>query len=200
MGTRGFMGLVIDGQQKIGYVHWDSYPDGLGASTLDALRTLLLADSGDQVATLARRLEVVKSDTKPSREQQERLADYADMNVSTQQLDEWYVLLRRTHGDLVQTLKAGVIEDASDFPYDSLYCEWGYLIDFDTRTFEAYRGFQHKPHKLGRFASGDYPDRSKALGHSYFPVALVGMWTFDNLPETDAFVKALEPGDDEDED
>lgn len=38
------------------------------------------------------------------------------------------------------------------------------------------------------------------LGHNYFPCALVGMWTFDNLPETDAFVKALEPGDDEDED
>ena len=69
MGTRGFMGLVIDGQPKIGYVHWDSYPSGLGASTLDALRTLLLADSGDQVATLARQLEVVKSDTTPSREQ-----------------------------------------------------------------------------------------------------------------------------------
>jgi hypothetical protein len=199
MGTRGFMGLVIDGQAKIGYVHWDSYPEGLGASTLDALRTLLLADSGDQVATLARRLEVVSPETKPSREQQERLADYADMNVSTKSLDEWYVLLRRTHGDLVATLKAGYVEDASEFPYSSLFCEWGYLIDFDTKTFEAYRGFQHEPHTLGRFATGTDPDRTKLLGHDYYPCALVGMWTFDNLPETDAFVRALEENDQDEE-
>lgn len=199
MGTRGFMGLVIDGQQKIGYVHWDSYPEGLGASTLEALRTLLLADSGDQVATLARQLEVVKSDTKPSREQQERLADYADTNVSTKSLDEWYVLLRRTHGDLVQTLKAGVVEDASDFPYDSLYAEWGYIVDLDTKVFEAYRGFQHKPHDLGRFAKGSGPDRTRSLGHNYYPCALVGMWSFDNLPTSDEFVSALaEPDEDED--
>lgn len=199
MGTRGFMGLVIDGQQKIGYVHWDSYPSGLGKDMLEALRTLLLADSGDQVATLARQLEVVTQDTPPSREQQERLGDYADTNVSTKALDEWYVLLRRTHGDLVATLKAGYIEDAADFPYDSLYAEWGYLIDFDTKTFEAYRGFQHRPHTLGRFATGSGPDRMKSLGHNYYPCALVGMWTFDNLPDTDAFVKALET-EDEDED
>lgn len=196
MGTRGFMGLVIDGEQKIGYVHWDSYPDGLGVSTLDALRTLLLADSGDQVATLARQLEVVKSDTKPNREQQERLADYADTNVSTKSLDEWYVLLRHTHGNLVQTLKAGYIEDASDFPYDSLYAEWGYIIDLDTKVFEAYRGFQHAPHGLGRFASGTGPDRMKTLGHNYFPCALVGMWSFDALPTTDEFLKALEEDED----
>ena len=199
MGTRGFMGLVIDGQSKIGYVHWDSYPYGLGVSTLEALRTLLLADSGDQVATLARQLEVVKSDTKPSLEQQERLADYADTNVSTKSLDEWYVLLRRTHGNLVRTLKAGYIEDASDFPYDSLFAEWGYLIDCDTKVFEAYRGFQDAPHTLGRFATGTGPDRMKTLGHHYYPCALVGMWSFDALPTNDEFLTALEENDDDED-
>ena len=37
MGTRGFMGLVIDGQPKIGYVHWDSYPSE-SSKTFDPIR------------------------------------------------------------------------------------------------------------------------------------------------------------------
>jgi len=199
MGTRGFMGLVIDGQQKIGYMHWDSYPSGVGVDVLETLRALLLVDSGDNVAKLARGLKVVKQDTPPTAEEKHVLADYADRNVSTKELDEWYVLLRKTHGNLGDTLKAGYIEDASDFPYDSLYAEWGYLVDFDTKTFEAYEGFQTKPHTLGRFATGNGPDRTKSLGHNYYPCKLVGMWSFDALPTSEDFTAALEH-DDEDED
>lgn len=197
MGTRGFMGVVIDGEMKIGYMHWDSYPDGVGKDVLETLRALLLVDTNDDVAKLARGLKVVKQDTPPTPEEREALAGYADQGVSTKSLDEWYVLLRKTHGNFGETLRAGYIEDASDFPYDSLYAEWGYLVDFDTKTFEAYEGFQHKPHNLGRFAKGSGPDRTKALGHNYFPCALVGMWSFDALPTSDEFVSALEREDED---
>ena len=114
MGTRGFMGLVIDGRPKIGYVHWDAYPAGLGSDVLEALRTLLLTNTGSQITSLAQRLKVVKSDTKPTDAQIAELRAYADTNVSTKQLDVWYVLLRRTRGDLLATLKAGYVEDASE--------------------------------------------------------------------------------------
>src|SRR5688572_15254939 len=66
MGTRGFMGVVIDGEMKIGYMHWDSYPDGVGKDVLETLRALLLVDTNDDVAKLARGLKVVKQDTPPT--------------------------------------------------------------------------------------------------------------------------------------
>jgi hypothetical protein len=200
MGTRGFMGVVIDDEMKIGYMHWDSYPDGVGKDVLETLRALLLVDTNDDVAKLARGLKVVKQDTPPTAAERAALAEYADQGVSTRDLGEWYVLLRKTQGNFGEMLRAGYIEDASDFPYDSLYAEWGYLVDFDTKTFEAYEGFQTKPHDLGRFAKGSGPDRMKSLGHNYFPCALAGMWSFDALPTSDEFVSALDRSDDEDED
>lgn len=37
MGTSGLMAFVVDGNAKGGYVHWDSYPSGLGADVLEWL-------------------------------------------------------------------------------------------------------------------------------------------------------------------
>lgn len=199
MGTRGFMGLVIDGTLKIGYVHWDSHPTGLGYNMLEALRGMLHDDATIvRTETLARRLTVVQSDTKPTAEQIEALKRYAATNVATGALDEWYVLLRRTQGNLIDTLQAGYIEDASDFPSNSLFCEYGYLIDFDTKVFEAYEGFQTEPHKQGRFASEDGPDWIRELGHHYYPCARVGMWSFNKLPKNEDFLKTFQ-GYEEDE-
>jgi hypothetical protein len=38
MGTRGTWGFVLDGEEKLTYNHFDSYPDCLGVEVLDALR------------------------------------------------------------------------------------------------------------------------------------------------------------------
>lgn len=54
MGTRGFVGFVIDGQEKIGYNHFDSYPDGLGVDVLSWLRGEV---HGGTASTLAERDE-----------------------------------------------------------------------------------------------------------------------------------------------
>lgn len=45
MGTRGTWGFVADGDEKLTYNHFDSYPDGLGVDVLDALREKI-ADAG----------------------------------------------------------------------------------------------------------------------------------------------------------
>lgn len=89
-------------------------------------------------------------------------------------------------------LGAGVIEDASGFPADSLFAEWGYVADFDGGKFEVYRGFQHHAHSEGRFAS---PEANEG---GYFPVRLVASWPLDALPSDKDFHVAVEgDGDDE---
>jgi hypothetical protein len=65
----------------------------------------------------------------------------------------------------------------------------------DANTFEAYVGFQHEKHDKGRFAGRD-PKPSYG-GDLYYPVALVGSWPLDALPDSDAFIAAIE-GDEKD--
>lgn len=189
MGTRGFIGFVVDGQEKIAYNHFDSYPSGLGADVLG----WLYSASRDlpALAERVRALRVVDPRSKASPEDIERLRESADEGVSTRDLSEWYVLLRRTQGNPAAMLQAGVIEDAADFPADSLMAEYGYVVDLDAGRFEAYVGFQHEPHAEGRF--GDRPLESYSSGIGpYYPVRLVASWPLATLPSQDEFLAALQ--------
>lgn len=182
MGTRGFVGFVIDGTEKIAYNHWDSYPSGLGTDVLDWLRKAHLGGA----RRLAGELRVVDPTSTPSAEDIEKLRPYANTNVGSREITDWYVLLRGTQGNPAAMLDAGFIEDASDFPGDSLFAEWGYLVDFDAMTFEVYRGFQGAPHEAGRFAARPPGE------NGYYPVRLAHSWPLTDLPSDEEFVSILE--------
>ena len=192
MGTRGTFGFVVDGEEKLAYNHFDSYPSALGVDVLNWLRTADLAE----VKAKAGAVRLVTDATPPTPEDVERLRKWANTGVSTTQLDEWYVLLRDTQGDPAAILEAGVMEDGGDFPLDSLFCEWGYVVDLDAGTFEVYRGFQTTPHTEGRFAAREVNERRANGG--YHPIRLVASWPLTNLP-TDKELTAL-ARDEEDED
>jgi hypothetical protein len=187
MGTRGFIGFVVDGIEKIIYNHFDSYPGGLGIDVLEWLANAELAKTKDQ----ARSLRMVKRGDEPTAADIQRLRRFADTGVSTGQLDEWYVLLRKTQGDPALILEAGVAEDAIEFPKDSLFCEWGYLIDFDVDRLEVYRGFQHSSPSAGAWQGGG-PDKN-----GYYPVTLAASWPLSSLPTSEQFL-ALEEAEEED--
>lgn len=173
MGTRGAIVLVADEQEKVIYNHYDSYPNGLGEDVLNWLRSSLDTEQETRAAVIALR-PVPKGD--PAPEDIERHAETHDPNASTG--TDWYSLLRHTQGDLAATLRAGLYEPADSFPLDSLFCEWAYVVDFDTRVFEVYRGFQQQPPAAGRWVERDAPE------NGYHAVDRVIFWKFDELPES----------------
>lgn len=190
MGTRGFITFVIDGEEKTTYNHSDSYPDGLGVDVLSFARGDMLA-----AAERARSLQLIDPESLPTEEQKAALRPFANLAVGTRSMDDWYCLLRETQGNPAQILAAGYMTDARDFPADSLFAEYGYVVDFDAQRFEAYRGFQEQPHDKGRFASR----KPKALNvGTYYPVALVESWPLDALPTDEAFCAAIYGPDSED--
>ena len=79
-------------------------------------------------------------------------------------------------------LRGGLAFDGSGFPLDSLFCEWGYLVDFDSRTFEVYRGLQTTPPTAGRFV--DRP----TVRDGRFPMTLVASWPLVALPDEGSFM------------
>lgn len=183
MGTRGFVGFVADDETKVAYTHWDAYPGGLGLGMLEWLRGADVGVTRDAV----RALRVVTDDDTPTPEDVKRLKKFYDPSVGgfSDELT-WYQLLRRTQGDPAAILEAGVLEDASGFPADSLFAEWGFVVDFDREVFEAHEGFQEQPHRKGRFAFMQ-PTRD-----GYYPVKLAASWPLSALPTRDEFLSALE--------
>jgi len=190
MGTRGFIGWAIDGQLKMAYNHFDSYPSGLGVGVLEWLREA--QSTGDKHAAMVeavRALRVIPQDAPPpTAEQIQEMKRYANPGVggpiTNKEVHDWYQLLRNTQGDPAAILDAGYIEDASDFAQDSLFCEWGYLIDLDEGVLEVYEGFQTKPHSSGRFA----PPTDQ--------VALIRRYQLNGLPTNEEFLEDTEPEED----
>jgi tetrahydromethanopterin S-methyltransferase subunit B len=127
------MGFRLDGELKSAYNHWDSYPTGLGNDILEFLRAT--ANNRDDILADIRKLTAVDPDVEPTEEQIRQLTRYADTNVSTRQLTEWYVLLRETQGNPLKTLMAGFFE-----PFPVGEEEWSYVMDFDADTLEVWEG------------------------------------------------------------
>lgn len=185
MSTRGFISFVVDGVTKTAYNHHDSYPEYLGVNVLDWTREVDLKAA----ATAVGKLRVVTDEDRPTDADIDLLAPFYSPNVGgPSERPSWYQLLRGTQGDPAAMFAAGVIEDGSEFPGDSLFAEWGYVVDFDTHVFEVYVGFQTEPHNEGRFAH--LPRRD-----GYYPVRLAASWPLDSLPDVSTFADAAEKAD-----
>lgn len=141
MGTRGILGVRIDGQDKIAYNHFDSYPEGLGVETVKRLHRALTENGVDRLRTLARGLMAIDDTSNPSPEQIAQLKPWTDTTVSNQGTQDWYCLLRKTQGDLTLFLEAQWYQDSAQFAHDGLFCEWGWIANLDDSTLEVYRGW-----------------------------------------------------------
>lgn len=130
-------------------------------------------------------LRFVKDDDKPTPADIARLKKFANLSVAGGDTAEWYVLLRELQGKLRKTLEAGVMIEGNNFIRDSLFCEWGYIVDLDDGTLEVYRGFQKAPHKKGRYAKLPRDKGPDGKVSDYYPCALLCAIPFAELgPDT----------------
>ena len=233
MGTRGFIGWKLDGEIVIAYQQFDSYPDYVGVRFLGAVRTeqqRILTEYADaqaesgQPATqdkaelakivrerFAARLRSVRrvseDGPEPTDEDREKYAHLANGQVNNG--EGWYSLLRNLQGELSAVLDAQVIlEHDPNWPRESLFCEWGYLLNLDADgglgRIEVYRGFQTASPKAGEWAGepaplektfewvGAWPYQKRvATGtrpSEYFPVDCLGWFSFIDPPTEDEFL------------
>lgn len=197
MGTRGAICFVAGGQEKTVYNHFDSYPDALGETVAAWLRGVIGDRVGGNTESVNRQrvmdLQAIESDSEPTEAERERFKQYWNKNVSSGQ--DWYSLLRETQGEPALILQAQFYEDAGDFPKDSLFCEWAYVVDFDQRVFEIYAGFRTSPPTEGRWAG--VKDVVKAASANYYPVQRIENYSFDELPAQGDVSKIDRSDDDE---
>jgi hypothetical protein len=192
------MALVSGGREIYQYIQFDSYPSGWPSELLEYVRKRMATDPAQFIDQI-RNVRVLGDDLSDvTEEEQAVLQKYADTAVSTHSLEEAYVLVRQCQGDLHLVLESGFMLHAPEWPLDSLFCEYGYLIDADKMTFEAYRGFQHAPHGKGRFAGRKPAAESWPAQRtdSYYPIALKGEWPLTDLPALEQMERAIDAGED----
>lgn len=166
MGTRHLICIYIDGQCKVAqYGQWDGYPEGQGTAIVDFLKRKDF--SIDFFKERARAITV-----------------YSEKEImEVEHTPNWPILypwLSRDFGSkiisYVYNTNAKVANNDPKFAYDSLFCEWAYVIDLDTEMLEIYTGFQKAPHAKGRFFEG------KGEHETYYPVALVTSFPLTDIP------------------
>jgi len=200
MGTRHLIAVCIDGKYPIAqYGQFDGYPEGAGVDILNILRTISLAD------LRAGALAAVPYTEDTLREVYIGLgidpdSQWISMEDSRKVKEAYPQLDRCMSADIIKFVANNggsapfpVLIDL-EFAQDSLFCEWAYVIDFDTNTFEVYKGFNHEPLTEGeRF----YKEATEAS--EYHPVKFVVSYELSNLPTNNTFVKAFADVDDAEE-
>lgn len=176
MGTRNLTMVIVNKETKVAqYGQWDGYPDGQGVNILQFLKESSLDDF--KIA--------VKGCSFVSKE------EYNDITAADRIPVEFS---RDTASDILSLILVKGIRklyDSSAFAYDGLFCEWCYVIDLDTNTFEVYEGFTKEPLVEGeRFYKADAGQ--EVSGTTYYPVKLVASFPLSKLPTEEEFKHTFE--------
>jgi hypothetical protein len=214
MSTRGCIGFRLHGKDYLVYNHSDSYPSWLGNEIAKFIVAGVTGPAGydDFIGLTKQRvlsLVAVEEDAKPTEGQKKVLAEYTDLGVSSGNTDDWYCLLRDTHGDLDKMLAARYFIPYDDFMRSGLFCEHAYVINLDEETLEYYEGFEMwtkskaKDKSKGRYwllgPEKSELDRAKEKGYDgkprgcYGPVVLKNTTKLSEITDADAYVKLIDP-------
>lgn len=200
MGTRHIIAVKVDGEYKVAqYGQWDGYPSGQGRSILAFLKSLD-----------AKGLETFKQKCRQltwiSDKELDAMWKAAGADAQGYIGCEDAKKFGDAHPEFSRDTSAGILpiimerdglrlQNSIDFVGDSLFCEWGYVIDLDANTFEVFQGFQKSSlNKSDRFYSFTDKSKKKKGEEKYYPIRLQALWNLDNLPESIDLEKLVEEG------
>jgi hypothetical protein len=201
MGTRHLICVYKNQDFKVAqYGQWDGYPEGQGVGVLNFLSTADLAQFSEAIdgvsfATTERRDAWVEHATEHGVDPE---ADWVDSRIARafgKKHPQWSRDTGAEILSLIESTPSLKLTDSRTFALDSLFCEWAYVIDFDSGELVAYKGYTKCEGDYGHFTTlfDGKPDRG------YYPVTVAGRWMLNDLPTKEDFVGHLEPQEDEED-
>jgi hypothetical protein len=131
MGTRHLVMIAVDGDIKLAkYGQWDGYPTGVGKDIAEFIKS--------------------RTDTNVLTEQAKKLKFYTKIGKKLEEtinknIKEYPELTPDCSGneilELIESGKVSKTINDFDFGYDSLFCEWAYLLDLTKKTLTVFKGF-----------------------------------------------------------
>lgn len=146
MSTRGIYGWRKGGITKITYNHSDSYPTWLGENIVEFCAGMTDQDLED---LLDHTIMVDELEKDPGKVEMVRKFAVTHGNDPGESEDV-YSILHFMQGNfeeyrnIAYLLEDFPMTDARDFFEDSLFCEWGYIINLDDKCLDVYRDGDHK--------------------------------------------------------
>ena len=198
MGTRHLIAVQIDGEYKVAqYGQWDGHPGGQGSTVLGFLHGADL----EAFRAKARAAVFVGEEDMKARWAEcgaDPGSNFVDMEVSDRFKLRHPQLSRDCGADVLGLLAEAdpglPLGDQIGFAANSLFCEWGYVVDLDKEVLEVFKGFNQAPlHEGERFhaliGSGSNSD--------YEPIKLAKSYPLSELPTRDKFLEDFrEPDED----
>ena len=154
MGTRGTYGYRKNKQDKLMYNHYDSYPEGLGQNMLEYIKMY----SNKEINDICDSIKFVEN----------------DKNFQIQQEMKGKIQSREDYLSSFHEDSTILMPEDNGFIKDSLFCEWGYIVNLDTECLEVWRGFQIVSQKGNRYGR-------KKNSDGYYPCRLMAEIPFDDL-------------------
>lgn len=190
MGTRHSIMIFHDGKYKMGqYGQWDGYPKGAGTGVLEFLREM---DKDKFLKNLSKTKKLSKAKAKEINVKLESgkadlKKDYPSLSRDTS--SKILGMIQDMPDDLKEPMYLNIDET---FPYDSLFCEWTYVIDFDKNAFEVYQGFNKVPTPDDSRFPSSKKEKTNDSGADYEPSVMVCAWALNNLPSNEDFLSQIE--------
>ena len=161
MTTRSLTAVRINGEYKIAqFGNYDGYPTGQG---LYALKFLTKEMKKEKFIKKLSQLRFANEDEEDAVYQKHFEFDGAN-------------ILKH-----IQNGNDKVVVNNIEFAQDTILCQWGYLIDFDTNTFEIY-SMAHESNK--------YKDKEKKA--EFECLNLIKKYDLNNLPTEDEFIDTFD--------
>lgn len=146
MGTRGIIGFITPAGELHGaYNQYDMYPSGVGTTLQEEIREICKEFAGNPWDTLRAWIADMRYVDARERPTEEEQVAYKASWEKVSDGEDWYAYLREHQGSLVKRLRAGVMTDDPEFLRDSLFCEWAYVFDLQTRHILILKGFNNDP-------------------------------------------------------
>lgn len=142
MATRGIYGFYKNGVNKLTYNHYDSYPSCLGDKVLYFLKNTTELELND----IFNNIVLVEGNDYPDEKESEILKSLGFPVEYHGEPLNWNEIIGCNSHDfsLLKTKFPFMIND-NNFIKESLFCEWGYIINLDDNSLEIYEGFQKEP-------------------------------------------------------
>ena len=173
MGTRHLVAVVSGGKRRIAqYGQFDGYFTGAGDGVFHFVKNKMNFD------VFKERVEALQFYTKKELDAFDK--QYANTHEGAATLFEEHPELTRNTSvgilDLVQDGSVTKVVDSWSFGADSLFCEYAYVVNLDTKVVECYTGFNCNK-AVGRFARYILATST----NDYKPVTLFKKIPFDKI-------------------
>lgn len=189
MSTSGLYGFIKDGVEKATYNQLDSDPPSLGRDVINFIKNT----SDSELGAVYNNIVLVKENDVPTEGELAYIRASGQEDHDSIEGEKWYCAIRGSQGDFTLYMRLAkndlriYMTDGSEFILDSLYCEYAYYINLDTKQLEFWKGWQLKPSRGNRYG------KEKYNGDCFYPCKMLKKYPFDvvrSMP-TDAIVDQM---------